>query len=1238
MTPRVFVTVVLVQRTERAKCMKKVLSSFLAVVLCVCTFIAPFETFAVNTDFTPNTAIETTLSVTYTEKSLSTGSEYSGDYSDIMDYLEDGDWKYYYYCDFTPQYSATYTISIRSSKLMTAELYDADGNLLASESSPSSKNYTVDSTSYYYFDLSYDLEAGTTYYYKIYFSGGTYSSVGTFFYTLTSGESSNISAFYLYVNNSSGYVYELADYSVSELLSDLSATVIYTSGSFTNWSYESANGSTTIDGVTLYIDTSDCSAEAGEHTVVAHYQGYEATVSFYICEGHSYVAGYTVDPTCTEDGYTFYYCENCYSAYQTSSNSYTEAISATGHTWDDGTVTTAATCTEEGVMTYTCTVCGTTKTEAISATGHTWDDGTVTTAATCTEEGVMTYTCTVCGTTKTEAISATGHTAGEAVVENNVDPTCEETGSYDEVVYCTVCGAELSREAVTVEATGHSFTNYVSNDDATCTEDGTKTAECDNDCGTTDTVTDEGSATGHSFTNYVSNGDATCTVDGTKTAECDNGCGTTDTVTDSFSRLGHDYVTTVTDPTCTEEGYTTYTCTRGDSSYDTDYVSATGHSYVATVTDPTCTEEGYTTYTCTVCGDTYTSDYVSALDHNYVATVVEATCTEDGYTLYECTRCDSSFVDAIVSATGHSYEAVVTAPTCTEDGYTTYTCTVCGYSYISDSVAALGHSYVVTEAVDATCTEDGYIVYTCENDSSHTYTETFEAIGHSYVTTETVDATCTEDGYIVYTCENDASHTYTEVLEALGHDYEIVETDATCTEAGYTTYTCTRCDDTYTTDGTTALGHDYVATETVDATCTEDGYIIYVCSRCDDTYTEILEATGHSWDEGTVTTEPTCTDEGVLTYTCENDESHTYTEAISATGHTEGEAVIENNVDPTCTETGSYDTVVYCTVCGAELSRETTTVEATGHSFTNYVSNGDATCTEDGTKTAECNNGCGTTDTVTDEGSATGHSFTNYVSNGDATCTEDGTKTAECDNGCGTTDTVTDEGTATGHSYEWVIASNNYPTKTCSVCGDVKVILAFNDISTETEYFDYIAYTSYYNSLITGVKANSTDTTTETFSPRTSLTRAMLVTILYRMAGSPYDDANPYSKTPFSDVKAGTWYYNAVCWALDNGITTETKFKPNTNVTREQTATFLYRYAGEYLGQDVSTDNDISSYPDASSVSAYAQTAMAWANDKGMITGTQQGYLNPQGTTLRVHATKILYGFGTAYNIGEFEE
>ncbi len=114
-------------------------------------------------------------------------------------------------------------------------------------------------------------------------------------------------------------------------------------------------------------------------------------------------------------------------------------------------------------------------------------------------------------------------------------------------------------------------------------------------------------------------------------------------------------------------------------------------------------------------------------------------------------------------------------------------------------------------------------------------------------------------------------------------------------------------------------------------------------------------------------------------------------------------------------------------------------IEALEHSFTNYKSNGDATCTEDGTKTATCDNGCGETDTIADEGSATGCSFTNYKSNGDATCTEDGTKTATCDNGCGETDTIADEGSA-GHKFIDGI---------CSGCGEEKISEGFAFVLNE---------------------------------------------------------------------------------------------------------------------------------------------------------------------------------------------
>jgi hypothetical protein len=186
----------------------------------------------------------------------------------------------------------------------------------------------------------------------------------------------------------------------------------------------------------------------------------------------------------------------------------------TEHTWNNGEVTKPHTCTEDGVKTYTCTVCGETKTEVIpkahmevidpavpatcTKTGltegkhcsvcgevlqaqketpileDTWDEGKVIQAPTCTQPGSKLYTCTVCKHTKTEVIPATGHKPGEAVRENETPATCEAGGQYDEVVYCTVCKEELSRTTKLADATGHTPGEAVKENiqKATCTEGG----------------------------------------------------------------------------------------------------------------------------------------------------------------------------------------------------------------------------------------------------------------------------------------------------------------------------------------------------------------------------------------------------------------------------------------------------------------------------------------------------------------------------------------------------------------------------------------------------------------------------------------------------------------------------------------------------------------------------------------------------------------------------------------------
>ena len=172
------------------------------------------------------------------------------------------------------------------------------------------------------------------------------------------------------------------------------------------------------------------------------------------------------------------------------------------------------------------------------------------------------------------------------------------------------------------------------------------------------------------------------------------------------TKCNHNYESVVTHLTCTEDGYTTHTCTICGESYETDRVKAPGHDYEAYVVEPTCEEDGYTLYFCTRCGDWHIADEVPALGHDYMPVVTDPTCTEDGYTIYICTRCGDWYISDEVPALGHDYMPVVTDPTCTEDGYWTVTCSVCGGSHdVIDEGSALGCDYVPV-VTDPTCTED----------------------------------------------------------------------------------------------------------------------------------------------------------------------------------------------------------------------------------------------------------------------------------------------------------------------------------------------------------------------------------------------------------------------------------------------------------------------------------------------------------------------------------------------------
>ena len=175
----------------------------------------------------------------------------------------------------------------------------------------------------------------------------------------------------------------------------------------------------------------------------------------------------------------------------------------------------------------------------------------------------------------------------------------------------------------------------------------------------------------------------------------------------------------------------------------------------------------------------------------------------------------------------------------------------------------------------------------------------------------------------------------------------------------------------------------------------------------------------------------------------------------------------------------------------------------------------------------------------------------------------------------------------------------------------------FTDVDETDWFYDEVVYV-YANGLMDGVGGNR-------FAPDTVTNRAMLATILYRLAGEP----DVSGDLPFTDVETGTWYTDAVLWAAQNGIVNgvdEGIFAPMNTLTREQLVTMLYRYA-EAEGYDVSAAADLSGYPDAGKVLSYAQKAMSWAVAEGIVAGMDDGTLNPAGNASRAQIATILMRF-----------
>ena len=339
---------------------------------------------------------------------------------------------------------------------------------------------------------------------------------------------------------------------------------------------------------------------------------------------------------------------------------------------------------------------------------HTFGDWNTTKQATCKDEGELVRVCSKCSAEEKTTVAKTNvHTE---VIDAAVSPTCEVTG-LTEGKHCSYCNKVIVEQTI-IGALGHKFVTYVPDGNATTAADGTKTAHCENSgCNKTDTITDVGSklpidhthsytntvtaptctekgytthsctcghsyidtytnATNHKFITYVSDGNATTEADGTKTAHCENsGCNKTDTITDVGSKLpnahNHSYTSVETKPTCTQQGFTTHTCSCGDS-YQDSIVAAKGHKFDSTV--------------CSQCNTNVANHAIESydvsvnLDGKITAYVVE---TDGTYSLY-------------VLGTGEMKNYTSSNTPLYNDGYHSKITTV----YIGDSIESIGDYFL----------------------------------------------------------------------------------------------------------------------------------------------------------------------------------------------------------------------------------------------------------------------------------------------------------------------------------------------------------------------------------------------------------------------------------------------------------------------------------------------------------------------------------------------------------------
>ena len=433
----------------------------------------------------------------------------------------------------------------------------------------------------------------------------------------------------------------------------------------------------------------------------------------------------------------------------------------------------------------------------------------------------------------------------------------------------------------------------------------------------------------------------------------------------------------------------------------------------------------------------------------------------------------------------------------------------------------------------------------------------------------------------------------------------------TCTEQGYTHHVCTvkgctyaPVDDTY----VAATDHTWVNTQTLPPTCTEKGTQFYKCSVCGATRTEKIAPLGHDLSRCDLKPAATCTQPGRAVGTCARCGVQ-IDEVIPAKGHDYSYA--ETSVAPTCTEPGHYKGT--CPTCGKDYDD---VVPALGHDWGEWVTSIEPTVSTVGYRYHVCNrDGCGYREGE-DIPKLHTHTWDAGVVTQKPTAAEPGVRTYTC--------------TVCGQTRTEAIPATGVP-ETCNG-GPACPGYAFRDMPAPSIWshagLDYCITHGY----IAGTSAT-------TVTPDGECTRAMIVSILYRVQGEP-TKVNGYElkklAPPFDDVERGRWYTDAIWWAKLTGVVSgmsPSTFAPDDPITRAQLAVILYNYTQQFAPGSLTETGSLTGFPDADSVPSWARTAMAWAVGNGLISGVGENgvsYLRPEGCATRAQVATILMNYEKA--------